>query len=82
MIETVLEKFNRIREDEWFCDSFDDVELVVGVERWNNAETFAAAEVPRFTSASYVVDGTRASDGARGSGIKIGRTLVVFPGEN
>ena len=50
------------------------------VERWDNAETFAAAEVPRFSLVGLVVNDDGASDGARRCGIKVERSVVVLPG--
>ena len=49
------------------------------VERWDNPETFATAEVPRLSIARFFVNNDRASDGDHGSGIKVERPVVVLP---
>ena len=52
------------------------------VERWSNAETFAAAEVPLFVLSRLVVNDNRASDGAHRCSIKVERTVVAIQGKH
>ena len=52
------------------------------VERWENSETFAAAEVPRFALARLVVNDYGASNGAHRCGIKVECSMVALPGRH
>ena len=55
---------------------------MVVVKRWDNAETCAAAELPKFAISRFVVNYYGESDGAHRSVIKIERPVVVIPGRN
>ena len=50
------------------------------VERWDNAETFVAVEVPRFALAILVMNDDRSSDEVYRCGIKVERSVLVLPG--
>ena len=58
------------------------MKTAVVVERWVNAETFAAAEVPKFVIVRFDVNDDGAFDGYHSSGIKVERSVVVLPGRH
>ena len=58
------------------------MEAAVVVECGADAESLAAAEVPRSTCSWLVMDYDRAAHGAHGGGIEVKMSVVVFPGRN
>ena len=52
------------------------------VEHWINDGIFASTEVPLFAIAWFGVNDNRASDGEHRGGVKVERTVVVFPGRH
>ena len=58
------------------------MEASVGVECWNNAETFATAEVPRFSRGWLAVDYDWTPHETDGCGIEVEGPIVVLPGRH
>ena len=54
---------------------------MVVVDRWTNAKTFAAAEVPQFAIVRFVVSDNRESHGAHRGGIKVVCPVAVLQGK-
>ena len=80
--QVVMHEFDGVRVQQRLCGGLGHVESAVVVECGADAESLAAAEVPRPSRGWIAVDYDRAAHGAHGSCIKVERSVVVFPGRN
>ena len=51
-----MEYLDSVGDDDGFCFCIDNLEEAVVLERGDNGETFAAAEVPIFSGAWFGMD--------------------------
>ena len=80
--QVFVHEFDGVRVQQRLCGGVGHVEAAVVVECGADAESPAAAEVPRPLRGWFAVDYDRAAHGAHGSCIEVNRAVVVFPGRD
>ena len=75
-----MEYLDSVGDDDGFCYFIDDLELAVVLKHRADVETFAAAEVPRYTSAWFGMDDDWAAERSYGSGFELEGDVEVLPG--
>ena len=79
LCEIRVAKFNSVGKQKRFGLSIDNMKTSVVLEGRTDVEAVAAAEVPRFAGAGFVVDKNFAPSGADGSGIIVEGSIEVSP---
>ena len=75
----VVSEFDSVREEKGLGGIVGNVEAAVVIEGRADVEAITASEGPGRACAGFVVDDDRASNGAKGSDIKVEGDVVVFP---
>lgn len=57
----------------------DDLEAVIVVKGWADAEAIMSVEVPRFAAECLVVDDDGTADGTKGGSIVVQLSMEVLP---
>ena len=78
--QVVVHEFDGVQLQQRLCGGVGHVEVGVVVECRADAESLAAAEVPRLSRGWIAVGYDREAHGAHGSCIEVKRAVVVFPG--
>ena len=78
MRKVVMGEFNIVGDKEGFGGGFNDLEAVVVFQGGADVEAIAGAEGPGGAAGGLVVYEYVASDGAKGSGVKVEGAIEVF----